>query len=164
MIILSVGVNALTVGIIIRHICSDSNVSPTEVTSPDADVEDTSVFGRPDRIILTGYDKSVTLTPTDESYGKILSLNELRCIYTQSFERALTAIEEKSNVYLIEYVYDTPHLIDRTKEPVEAVSILFSLTGKSHGLMRIASSEQFATYGKLAVEPELILLVTELLG
>ena len=168
MIVLAVGVNALTASIIIRYLTSgEENMSPSpeEVLSANVtEAEDTSVFGRPDKITVSGFGSSVTLTPSDEEYEEILRLNELRCIYTLSFQRALIPMEDNSKTYHIEYTYDKPHLIDRTKEPISADMITFSLTGKSHGIMRIASGDEFGLYGKLAVEPELILLVTEILG
>lgn len=163
MIVVAVGVNALTASIIIHHLISGEEAPP----SPEealAEAESLSVFGMPDKITVSGFGCSVTITPSDEEYEEILSLNELRTLYTPSFQRSDVPIGDSENTYLIEYTYDKPHVINRTKEAISADSITFSLTGSTHGLMKISSGNSYGIYGKLAIEPELIVLVTEILG
>ncbi len=168
-LVATVAVNAVTVSIIVRHYTADNAISPENKAenAPGkvpviSDETQSPVFGAPEKIILHGDGKAVTLMTEDEDFEEILKINEHRTVYVKEYQKSGLFDENTIDAYYMEFVYGKPHMLKLNGAgEYEVSSIIFVLTGVNHGKMKFNAGGEAQAVEKLSFDPELLVKVID---
>ena len=170
-LVITITVNIFTVTIIVRNYSSENNsLTSTESTErvtsetnqANNEENDFPAFGFPSKIILSGDRKTVTVTPENEVFTEILELNRKRILFIDSLKTFEPFDENSTNAYYMEYVYETPYSFKlKGIEKQNVNSIIFVLTGKHNGKIKLRTDNEETGVGKLAFDPELLVKVID---
>ena len=172
LLVATVAVNAVTVSIIVRHYTDDNSAEHSSTNENSGDKVPTisenaiyPVFGTPEKIIIHGDGKTLTIAKDDEEFNEILEMNEHRTMFIKEYTKTGLFDEKNIDAYYMEFVYDEPLKLSLYGvDEYEASSIIFVLTGVNHGKIKFEAGGQFHAIEKLAVDPELIVKIVELLA
>ncbi|MBR6807581.1 MAG: hypothetical protein IKM46_04270 [Clostridia bacterium] len=166
---LTVAVNAVTVSIIVKYYTEDNSASydatdtkEGEKTPVVSNKVESSVFGDPEKIILHGDGKAVTLKVGDEDFEDILKINEHRTVFVSEYMKSSVFDENTLDVYYMEFSYAEPHLLslDGVGE-FDVTSIILVLTGVQNGKIKFESGGETHVVEKLSFDPELLVKVVD---